>query len=313
LTDLTVDAARELRASLLLEQHAICGNVQLAEAIERAGSAIEFSKNESIIRCGEFNDDIFFIIRGSADVVSSGHKHAVRSHRCHVGEMALLDPGLCRSADVISRNDGTVVVRVPGAAMRSIGDQYPIFWRHLGRELAERLRERDRFFVRPNDTPIVFIASSGAAREDLEAIKTSLKGPTIVCRPWTDPNIFKASDFTINSLLKQADEADFAIILATPDDIVEKNSTLRGFLRRRSAKRAARDNVLLEYGLFAGAIDRNRVFVFEKSGVGLPTDLQGLTTLRYSSLDELIEHSRKLKFTIEDAGAFTRMRRERCF
>src|SRR5262249_55980348 len=155
-------------------------------------------------------------------------------------------------------------VKVPGGAMRTVGDEFPAFWRHLGRELSERLRERDRFFVRPNDTPIVFIASSGAAKKDLEVIVANLRGPTIICRPWTDPDIFKASDFTINSLLQQADEADFAIILATPDDMVEKNSKFRGFLRRRSAKRSARDNVLLEYGLFAGAIDRNRVLVFEK-------------------------------------------------
>lgn len=311
--DLASVAGRDLRVSLLLEQHSICGNGKLANAIEEAGTAIEFSKEELVISYGDFSDDIFFIIRGSVDVVSRGHKHAVRSNRCHVGEMALLDPGLGRSADVFSCQDGTVAIKVAGAVMRSIGDEHPAFWRYLGRELAERLRERDRFFVRPNDTPIVFIASSGAAKKDLEIIEDHLKGPTIICRPWTDPDIFKASDFTINSLLKQADEADFAIILATPDDIVEKNSPLGGWLKRRSVKRSARDNVLLEYGLFAGAIDRNRVLVFEKSGVGLPTDLQGLTTLRYSNNKELIDHAQNVRTTIEVSGSFPRLKRTRCF
>lgn len=311
-TDLTADGARDLRLGLLLEQHTICGDVNLAEAIEDAGTAIEYGRGDLIIREGEFSDDLFFIIRGSVDVASGGHKHATRGHRCHVGEMTLLDPGLGRSADVISCVDGVVVVRVPGAAMRSIGDRYPLFWRHIGRELAERLRERDRFFVRPNDAPIVFIASSGAARSDLDIIANTLRGSTIKCHRWTDPDIFKASDFTINSLLQQADEADFALILATPDDLIEKNSQFSGFLRRRSAKKVARDNVLLEYGLFVGAIDRNRVLVFEKNGVGLPTDLQGLTTLRYSNDKELSEHSKNVKAIIEEAGAFTRMKRFRC-
>jgi CRP/FNR family cyclic AMP-dependent transcriptional regulator len=313
LTDLTAPTARGLRIGLLLEQHAICGNQELAEAVEDAGASIRFSADELVIRNGEFSDDIFFIIRGSVAVISSGHKHAVRSHRCHVGEMALLDPALGRAADVMSCEDGTVAVKVSGAEMRRIGDRFPVFWQYLGRELVERLRERDRFFVRPNDTPVVFIASSGAARSDLDIIVDNLDGSTIVCKPWTDPDIFKPSDFTINSLIKQADQADFAIILATPDDIVEKDSKFFGFLRRRSAKRSARDNVILEYGLFAGAIDRSRVLVFEKEGVGLPTDVQGLTTLRYSQPRELIEHTANVKAIIEEAGPFPRMKRERCF
>ena len=312
MADLTDGTARDLRTSLLLEQHSICGNAALAEAIESAGMPVEFAKGELIIRDGEFSDDIFFLLRGSADIVSGGHKHAVRSHRCHVGEMALLDPALGRSANVISCSDGTVAVKVRGEDMRRIGDKFPVFWRYLGRELADRLRERDRFFVRPNDIPIVFIASSGAATNDLKTIVDHLNGPTVKCKPWTDPDIFKASDFTINSLLKQADQADYAIILATPEDIVEKNSSFRGFLRRSSAKKSARDNVVLEYGLFAGAIDRNRVFVFEKSGVGLPTDLQGLTTLRYSNDRQLVEHTLNVKASIETEGAFARMKRTRC-
>jgi predicted nucleotide-binding protein len=312
-TDLTATTARELRIALLLEQHAICGDEALAQAIDSVGAAIEFAKGEFLIRAGEFSDDIFFIIRGSVAIVSSGHQHAVRSHRCHVGEMALLDPARGRSADVSSCDEGTVTIKVDGSAMRQIGNQFPVFWQNLGRELVERLRERDRFFVKPNDTPVVFIASSGAAKADLDAIADILSGPEIECRRWTDPDIFKPSDFTINSLLKQADEADFAIILATPDDIVEKNSSLRGFLRRRSARRSARDNVLLEYGLFAGAIDRNRVLVFEKDGVGLPTDVQGLTTLRYSNKHELVKHALNVKKIVHDQGSFPRMKRDRCF
>lgn len=313
MSDLISDSAHELRIELLLLQHAICGDLPLATAIEKVGITLEFTKGDLLIRAGDFTDDVFFIIRGSVEIASDGHRHAVREHRCHVGEMALLDPGVGRSADVMTGDKGAVVVKVPAAEMRNIGDCHPIFWRNLARELAERLRERDRFFVRPNDTPIVFIASSGAAKEDLTAIVEQLDGSSITCRPWTDPDIFKASDFTINSLLQQADEADFAIILATPDDIVERNSNFRGFLKRSSAKKSARDNVLLEYGLFAGAIDRNRVLVFEKAGVGLPTDLQGLTTLRFSNRKELIEHSLHVKATIEKMGPFSRMKRTRCF
>ncbi|MDZ7913634.1 MAG: nucleotide-binding protein [Rhodococcus sp. (in: high G+C Gram-positive bacteria)] len=73
----------------------------------------------------------------------------------------------------------------------------------------------------------------------------------------------------------EASNAGFAIVIATADDI--------GSTKTASSTRArARQNVILEWGYFAGKLGRERVTLLYESNVELPSDISGLA---YTALD----------------------------
>ena len=69
---------------------------------------------------------------------------------------------------------------------------------------------------------------------------------------------------------EHADDAGFAIILLTPDDIGAPKDE-KGDLNYR-----ARQNVVLELGYFWGRLGRERICVLYKEGVELPSDIHGI-------------------------------------
>jgi predicted nucleotide-binding protein len=174
--------------------------------------------------------------------------------------------------------------------------------------ISDRLRGRDSLFVKPNECPVVFVASSGAAKPILDRVSKGLRSDNRKVNAWSDPDIFAPSDFTLDSLLAQAQAVDFAVIVATPDDLVQKNS--KSWWRGGNVQQAARDNVLLEFGLFAGALERQRVVVLEQKGVGLPTDMQGLTTLRFTDQSDLDGKIAEIARCVDRLGPLQRLRRK---
>jgi hypothetical protein len=88
--------------------------------------------------------------------------------------------------------------------------------------------------------------------------------------------VFGLSGGTLDSLVHATASYDFAVLVLTPDDLVE---------RRGSQGNAPRDNVLLELGMFIGAIGRKRTFIVYPSDeeLALPSDLAGVTAATYRS------------------------------
>lgn len=89
-----------------------------------------------------------------------------------------------------------------------------------------------------------------------------------------DQGVFEAGGVTLDSLREEAQRADFAVLVATPDDSV----TSRG---RESL--AARDNVIFEYALFVGVLGRQRVYLLPIADLKLPTDVLGITRLPFQT------------------------------
>jgi CRP/FNR family transcriptional regulator, cyclic AMP receptor protein len=304
MSKLMAEEERPLRIQLLQEQRAVQCDFDLASELEAVSSHLELVPGERFITQGAYDDDLYFIIRGSAEIITNGHKHALRPRGCHVGEMALLDPGSGRSADVVAGGNGAVVLRVTGSNIREIGERHSALWRNLARELSERLRGRDSLFVPPNEKPAIFIASSGAAKMDLERVANQLRSDARDVRPWDGPDIFRPSNFVLESLLEQAHCVDFAIIIATPDDLIQKNA--KGPKPSKEVM-TARDNVMLEFGLFAGALERQRVIVMQKVGVALPSDMQGLIVCRYTNDTELDFETQQIAAFIDALGPIKRL------
>jgi len=69
-------------------------------------------------------------------------------------------------------------------------------------------------------------------------------------------------------------------------------------------------NVVFEAGLFGGVLGMRRAFILHANGAKLPTDLLGLTSIRYadaSSAVELEAINQKLRKAIEDQGRVARI------
>ncbi|WP_087483628.1 TIR domain-containing protein [Brachybacterium massiliense] len=122
----------------------------------------------------------------------------------------------------------------------------------------------------PPPLPKLFIGSSSEGKDVAEDLEHSL-GSTVHPVRW-DLDVFDPGSFTLEALLQKAAEVDFAILVATPDDTTTKRGT---------AKPAARDNIILEFGIFVGALGRDRTFILAAGEIDLPSDLFGLTRLPY--------------------------------
>jgi predicted nucleotide-binding protein len=81
-------------------------------------------------------------------------------------------------------------------------------------------------------------------------------------------------------------DVDYAIILLTPDDVGCGVAEMSKAESERSFEHRARQNVIFEFGFFAGRLQRSRVCCVYKRGVVLPSDLNGLV---YKEIQSSIE------------------------
>ncbi len=124
--------------------------------------------------------------------------------------------------------------------------------------------------------PRVFIGSSSESKPIADQLQERLADSADV-DVW-DQNVFTPNTSIFESLIEIADKYDFAVFVFAKDD----DTIIRG---RRKGK--VRDNVLFEYGIFAGRLGKDRVVIVmpessRKSKVVLPSDLLGVCTLDYS-------------------------------
>jgi hypothetical protein len=117
----------------------------------------------------------------------------------------------------------------------------------------------------------LFIGSSSEGREVARYLQAELGGPGIEVERW-DQGVFEPGGYTLDSLIAMSRRVDFAVLVATPDDTT---------VSRGVTMPSARDNIVLEFGLFAGALGRNRTYLLATGDLKLPTDVLGLTRLPY--------------------------------
>jgi len=122
----------------------------------------------------------------------------------------------------------------------------------------------------------VFIASSSEAEAVAKAARLQLLqelGESVEVRPWS--KTFELSDTFMESLEKEIEQADFAVLVLTPDDITAS---------RGRRKKAPRDNLVFELGLFMGRLGRKRCYLLRQKGhdLKLPTDLLGVESAAFT-------------------------------
>jgi predicted nucleotide-binding protein len=126
--------------------------------------------------------------------------------------------------------------------------------------------------------PRLFIGSTTEAIQLAREVQAELDHE-VQATVWTQ-NLFTPGDPTWSRLVEMArTQFDFALFVFSGDDIVES---------RGAATRAPRDNVLLEYGLFVGAVGPDRTFfLFNRDHrPKIASDLAGVTALEYGDRDD---------------------------
>ena len=194
----------------LREQQLIRDEEALAAEIAELAGVIQFEptsgKNE-IIRQGASDNEIFLILAGEVSIRVHGREVATRRTGYHVGEMALIDPTVPRSASVIA-TEQTVVAHNTEAEFTVLAGKYPYLWRRLALELAARLRQRGSLIKPPNTTPVVFIGSSVEALPVAREIQNGLQHDKMLVSVWTD-GVFRATRGAVESLLEAVGKSDF--------------------------------------------------------------------------------------------------------
>ena len=256
----------------LESQPVIGGQVELAGTVCGASTIHSWEPGEILISEDDWDDAIWFLLAGSVSVLVRGRRVAVRKSGQHVGEMALLDPAAPRSATVIAEEE-VVAARISSAIFREIADAHPALWRNLARDMADRLRQRNRFIGPVNAVPELFLGCSTESLSVAEAIKTGLATSGVNVRLWSD-GVFRPSTFALESLEAELARVDFAALVLAPDDTV---------ISRDVSSPAPRDNVVFELGLFMGALGHARTFLVlpESSLNKIPSDLDGFTSVTY--------------------------------
>lgn len=152
----------------------------------------------------------------------------------------------------------------------------------------------------PNVFPKLFLGSSGNSTNFMNELAGKL-GKYAEIISWTDKQAFCLSKTTIESLEALLTEVDFAVFIFSADDF----SKLKG-----NNLNVTRDNVVLETGMFIGALGRSRVFICIDDGTDLhiPTDLDGVTYAKISNAPPQSNEFRATQATLKITEAMGKVK-----
>jgi CRP/FNR family transcriptional regulator, cyclic AMP receptor protein len=284
---------------LLSEQKTVLGDLALAGELAEVVTPRTLVDGEILITEGARETDLYFILDGKMHVSIKGRKQGERVNGNTVGEMAAIQTAQPRSATVKAIGD-CVVACLSETDLERIANKYPKMWHQFARELARRLLERNRSIAQARERIRVFVISSREAIDVVEAIENAFaNNDDIQIVAWKN-DVFKVANYPLEDLERELELADFAVAVAHADDV----ATIR-----KKKHSVPRDNVIFELAYFMGRLGRKRSILIEPSNIKLPSDYDGVTTIRYKfdKLDKANSMSvacNKLRDHIRQLGPF---------
>ena len=127
------------------------------------------------------------------------------------------------------------------------------------------------------------------AREQLELLLRRLKLEPVILA-----NLVAEGQTIIEMLEKHRTNVKYACILLTPDDEGHKRD------HPNDKKYRARQNVVLELGMFLSTLGRKRVAILHKGKVELPSDIHGLVYIPFQK--HVSEVKQRLAAELQEAG-----------
>jgi len=119
----------------------------------------------------------------------------------------------------------------------------------------------------------IFIGSSRESLDLVREIEVWLEEQGHQPIPWDKPGLFMPGDHTFNTLIGISRSAEGAVFIFSDDD--------RVWYRGDSASQP-RDNVLIEYGLFAGALGPKKAIICRNGSLKHAADLLGINYIDVS-------------------------------
>ena len=126
------------------------------------------------------------------------------------------------------------------------------------------------------EKPRIFLGSSAQQAKLVQALTRGLEDVARV-EPWMTS--FNPGTTTLERLIELTREVDFAGFVFAQDDWTTNSPAEAPAPAPGQA--SPRDNVVFEAGLFGGALGMRRTFILHAKGAKLPTDLLGMTAVRY--------------------------------
>jgi len=155
------------------------------------------------------------------------------------------------------------------------------------------------------DKPRIFLGSSGKQAKLIQVLTRGLEDVAHV-EPWTTS--FNPGTTTLDRLVELTHEVDFAAFVFAKDDWTSESGAVSASVEKGQA--SPRDNVVFEAGLFGGVLGMRRTFILHSQDAKLPTDLLGLTCVRYGGIATAAEKkiiNQKIRTAIETEGRIARI------
>lgn len=146
--------------------------------------------------------------------------------------------------------------------------------------------------------PRIFIGSSSESKEEALLVKQCLEH-NYDCIVWID-NFFELNENTYKNLIKQSIGFDYAIFIGGVDDAVTR-------IMNGKSKFAPRDNVYLEFGLYAGILSSNRSFFIIHKSCSIASDLSGITVLEYNENNDISRCCKTIETKIQNEEKINRI------
>lgn len=165
-----------------------------------------------------------------------------------------------------------------------------------------RIVRSEALTIDGNMKPRIFLGSSGKQAKLVQALTRGLAEVADV-EPWTA--VFNPGVSTLDRLVELTSEVDFAAFVFAQDDWTSNPSDATA-----QGQASPRDNVVFEAGLFGGTLGMRRTFILHAKGAKLPTDLLGMTAVRYAealTAADMRAVNQKLRKAIEEEGRLTRL------
>jgi CRP-like cAMP-binding protein len=134
---------RRLLVEAMSAQQLVARRRSLARALVERVSLAELQPDDVLIQEGAADNDLYFLLTGRVAVMVGGREVGTREAGQHVGEVALLDPTVPRSATVVAR-EPTVVAKITERDFAAVAASEPTVWRALAAGLSGMLAQRNR-------------------------------------------------------------------------------------------------------------------------------------------------------------------------
>lgn len=141
----------------------------------------------------------------------------------------------------------------------------------------------------PPEKVFIVYGHDTEAREQLELLLRRLKLEPVILA-----NLVAEGQTIIEMLEKHRSSVKYACVLLTPDDEGNKCDC------PKEKKFRARQNVVLELGMFLSSLGRKRVAILHKGEVELPSDIHGLVYIPFQK--RVSEVKQRLAAELQEAG-----------